>query len=184
MAFEPHPDTFKRLVDHSGSNGRFAAFNLALGDTVGMVDFFEYGSSTVNSLVPNSRHAVHFAEQSHRRQVQCTTLDAFCVDRGIASIDVLKIDVEGFELGVLKGAKDLLAGGRIRFVYLEYNDISADREAFGGSLAEIDSFLRQFGFRFVSSYTDNVVLDDPLFIVANALFMRPLLKAEPHVATP
>lgn len=42
------------------------------------------------------------------REVPMTTLDAFCSTRGIGRVDVLKIDVEGYELDVLRGAASVL----------------------------------------------------------------------------
>jgi FkbM family methyltransferase len=51
--------------------------------------------------------------------VQLTTLDAYCLDQSIDRIDVLKIDVEGHEPEVLKGASRMLAEGRIHVMIIE-----------------------------------------------------------------
>jgi hypothetical protein len=40
--------------------------------------------------------------------VQATTLDQFFIDNGLQHIDLLKIDVQGFEIAVLSGAKQVL----------------------------------------------------------------------------
>lgn len=47
------------------------------------------------------------------------TLDSFCADKKIDHIDILKIDAQGMEGAVLKGAGTMLAEGRIGLVYLE-----------------------------------------------------------------
>jgi hypothetical protein len=51
--------------------------------------------------------------------VAVTAIDSFCSEHGITSIDVLKLDVQGFELELIKGAKEGLATGRIGLLYFE-----------------------------------------------------------------
>lgn len=54
--------------------------------------------------------------------VPVTTLDRFCEERGIIAIDVLKLDVEGSEAAVLRGARGLLEARAIRTLVMECND--------------------------------------------------------------
>lgn len=49
-----------------------------------------------------------------------TTLDEFFADHPIPRADVLKIDVEGFELRVLRGGRRLIGRLRPRLIQLEY----------------------------------------------------------------
>jgi FkbM family methyltransferase len=65
--------------------------------------------------------------------VKCPTVDLFCAERKIKKIDVLKIDTEGFDLEVLKGADAMLKRGAVSFVYLEFNDIRLDENSAGGA---------------------------------------------------
>jgi hypothetical protein len=48
-----------------------------------------------------------------------TTVDAFCGDHRINSLDLLKIDTEGFDLEVIKGAKGMLEGALVNIVLAE-----------------------------------------------------------------
>jgi FkbM family methyltransferase len=57
--------------------------------------------------------------------IEAATLDQICA--GIESIDVLKIDVEGAETLVLKGASELLRAQRIKEVFLEVNKLRMAR---------------------------------------------------------
>ena len=41
-------------------------------------------------------------------EVHCVTLDQYCIEHGIEHIDTLKIDVQGFESKVLRGARSIL----------------------------------------------------------------------------
>jgi hypothetical protein len=53
--------------------------------------------------------------------VEVTTVAKFASERGLDHIDLLKIDIEGFDLFALRGAKPLLDAGRIGVAQFEYN---------------------------------------------------------------
>jgi FkbM family methyltransferase len=174
FAFEPHPETFIRLTDATRDYPAVAPVQKALGAEDGVQVMHTYESSLVNSLVPNARHTVRFGnKQLSPITVKCTTIDLFCVERKIKQVDVLKIDTEGFDLEVLKGADTLLKRGAISFVYFEFNDIQPDENSAGGALAPIDEFLRHYEYRFIASYTDYIVTNGDLFAVSNALYALP-----------
>lgn len=122
---------------------------------------------------PDAQYAARFGQASRRIGVHCTTLDRFCADNGIDAIDVLKIDTEGFELEVLKGAQDVLNRRRIRFIYAELNDMRTQEHGSGGGLMPIDELIRPHGLRFAASYNDHIVTEDDMFAVSNALFAPP-----------
>jgi FkbM family methyltransferase len=57
---------------------------------------------------------------THGETVTITTLDTYCADAGVTAIDFLKIDTEGHDLQVLRGAADLIARRAVRFIQFEY----------------------------------------------------------------
>lgn len=174
FSFEPHPATFRDLISIVGKRARFHAFNLALGSECKELEMFEYGSSDLNSLIPNAQFTVRFKAAAPRTvPVQCMTLDRFCVEHAIEKIDILKIDTEGFDLVVLQGSIEMLRDRKIRFIYVEFNDLQLKDGAFGGALFPFDDFLRPFGFRFVAAYNDLLVTEGEMFSVSNALFALP-----------
>jgi FkbM family methyltransferase len=173
LAFEPHPETFIQLVGGMAGRPDFEAFDLALGSQIGEAQLFEYESSDLNSLVPNGIYATRFACQRRTVLVRCTTLDGFCAAHRLDRIDVLKVDTEGYELEVLKGAGDLLSTGRIAFIYIEFNEILNREEFFGGALAPIAELITPFGYRFVATYTDRIVTEGEMLGISNALFALP-----------
>jgi FkbM family methyltransferase len=71
--------------------------------------------------------------------VTITTLDELCATTGIDRIDLLKVDVEGGELDVLRGAVGLLDGHRIGVVQFEFGFANLDR---GDTLAAFVDLLR------------------------------------------
>jgi FkbM family methyltransferase len=173
FAFEPHPETFCHLADATKDCRNVDRVPFALGREAGNQVLHAYKMSTINSLVPNARYPVRFGEQSSPITVKCTTVDLFCVERKIKEVDVLKIDTEGFDLEVLKGAEAMLNAGAISFVYFEFNDIQSDKNLAGGALTPIDELLRSYSYRFIASYHDSVVTEGDLFAVSNALYALP-----------
>jgi len=173
-AFEPKPSVFHRLREIV-SDTRFSAHQLALGNVSSDVLFYEYGSvdaaEVIGSLAPDARFAVrHGLAPIGQSIVTCTTLDEFCKRSDISKIDVLKIDVEGFELFVLKGAERLFGERAIQFVYVEFNDLLPKPGTTGGALFPIAEYLALHGFNCVATYTDYINPDGEMFVVSNALF--------------
>jgi FkbM family methyltransferase len=172
FAFEPHPQTFVKLRDNM-SGSQLTLFNFALGDWTGEAELFSYENDKINSLVANAHFAMRFGKKGRPLNIGITTIDEFCKSYSISGIDVLKIDTEGSELAVLKGAAQKLANRDIRFVYTEFNDLFEQADRGGGALFPIAEYLYPFGFRFVAAYTDCLATEGELFAVHNALFVSP-----------
>ena len=172
-AFEPIPEVFEILVSNTKHTERIEAIDTALGSSEGSSEMFVFRDRLpVSSLLRNPPFTTRFLDidDAERVPVRVTTMDAFARSRNITRIDFIKIDTEGFELEVLKGAKELLANQSIRFVYCEFNTISKRPGVGGGNLTEIDTFLAERGFDLVGIYTDYLVPKAELFAVRNALF--------------
>jgi FkbM family methyltransferase len=121
IAFEPHPRTFETLRATAAAHG-FEAINVAVSDTTGsatLYDFPDADGSTQASLDPGVI-LLHGGKAPVSHEVACITLDAFAETRGIELIHLLKIDTEGFDLNVLKGASRLLAERRILMIHFEF----------------------------------------------------------------
>jgi Methyltransferase FkbM domain len=99
------------------------------------------GSSKSNSLRS-------IASSTGSVEVTIDTLDSFCDSRGIDLIDLLKNDVEGFELPVLQGAKRHLSSGTIRYIYVECV-FAPNTEMPHTSFFGLRQFLPQRGFCFL-----------------------------------
>jgi FkbM family methyltransferase len=114
----------------------------AVGDRIGSISFVEEGefgesSSIAETYIPSERPG-----DAVVRQIPIVTLDEELKAAGI-NIDFLKIDAEGYDLKVLKGAELFLSEGRVRFVQFEYN---SNWLGTGSSLREAKSFLERLGF--------------------------------------
>jgi hypothetical protein len=72
------------------------------------------------------------------------------VEQNIPRIDLLKVDTQGYDLQVLKGATKLLAARRIKTVLLEVNFVPMyQRQA---TFLELHAFISSFGYRLVDFY--------------------------------
>ena len=88
-----------------------------------------------------------------KTKVRSNSIDEFCKKKKIKTIDILRIDVNGFEKEVLKGAKKLLTKKKIRIIHFSFfNIISKINKA--GSLFEITKYLNEKNYRLYALYNN------------------------------
>ena len=134
LACEPHPRIYRYLDGNVRLNaaGNVRARNVALGEAAGEARMEDRKFDDMNSLSGGSLH------------VPLTTLDKLMEREGLQGrpIGLLKIDVEGYELMVLRGAKTTL--GRVDCVYFEVKNEHCAR--FGHRPSDVAEELRAAGF--------------------------------------
>ena len=171
FAFEPLEETYRNLVNNVKAE-KFFPHQLALSDEPGTAPFYVYESNLLASTIPNANFQGKFNTKHVETIVPVTTIDGFCAEHGIDRIDILKIDTEGADIKVLKGATGMLGKGAIGMVLFEFNDFVPREGSFGGSLVEIAQFLSGFGIRFLATYTVYVDGKEGIFVVADCLAVR------------
>lgn len=132
FAFEPHPETYKRLLLHSSEKENMTAINAACGSAAGQLVLYDYAGSRGTahaSLHAGVIEGIHKG-QSDQHVVDVIDLDTFATRHSISVIHLLKIDAEGHELEVLKGAAKLLRENRIRAIQLEFNEMNVVSRVF------------------------------------------------------
>jgi len=137
-SFEPSEQTFQTLSKTRFSD-KVSLFNIGLGEKNETKDFFVYGvNSTLNSIF--SRHIKDEESIKNTRVEKAIfeTLDSFCTRNNINNISFLKIDTEGNELSVLKGAEQYIKEGRIDAIQFEYGGTYIDAHVL---LKDIYSFF-------------------------------------------
>jgi len=110
FAFEPSPDVFLLLRSNTQDKNNIQTFQYGIGSTEGTASFAAQGISSMGSFVEEvteiSRHH-HPTEQIHKVLVTTRKIDALLNE--LRNPSLIKIDVEGFELEVLKGSERLLS---------------------------------------------------------------------------
>ena len=76
--------------------------------------------------------------------VKTIMIDDYCRENEIDAIDLVKIDVEGHELCVLKGMSTLLSGKKVKNIFIEMNNQTLP--AAGTSIDSVVGFLDKFGY--------------------------------------
>ena len=106
LAFEPIPDLFGKLKDRFTSEN-VRLFQLALSDKAGTASFnYVVTNPAYSGLKKRAYGRPH--EEDTQIQVQTETLDAILRSEAVPRVDYIKIDVEGAEFLVLKGAADCI----------------------------------------------------------------------------
>jgi len=108
-SFEPVPDLFRRLeaLAHANPQYQLACNRCALGSKAESRTIAIAGVTNAgwNTLVPNFMEP---SGQVENTSVDVQRLDEYLALQGINSVDLIKIDVEGYEFPVLQGAEDFL----------------------------------------------------------------------------
>ena len=164
--FDANPIS-KKYLSNLLNNKNIKYFNLAMHNTNGNRNFYinNYFEPSGSSLIPF--YQKDFMWNSTRKflmqlfkpltkisgytkiKVKTKTIDKFCNKKKIKKIDLLKIDTEGNEYNVLKGAKSLLKKNKILLIYVE---ISETKKNYEKKEKKIINFLKKYNFELISSY--------------------------------
>lgn len=154
IGFEPHPTNFQRCQRNIALNklDNITVENKGLGHQKGMFQIYavDEGNAGKNRIDETHRDAP-------ATTVQIITLDEYVQNNQLKQIDVIKIDVEGFELKVLQGAKQTLQQFHPT-LFIELDDNNLKEQA--GSAKALVTFLSNLGYTIWRATTGKLVLND------------------------
>lgn len=142
--FEPGSAAFEILNRNKKNDPQIILNNLGLGQESGTRSlYYEYDGSGHASLSQRI-HPDFDIKFNKSESVQLTTIDEYCAINNIQKIDLLKIDVEGHELEVLKGSQGMLKDRRIDKISFEFGGCNIDTKTY---FRDFYIFFTNFGFK-------------------------------------
>jgi FkbM family methyltransferase len=166
-AFEPVNSTFTKLEQALGHHHRVTLHKMAAGDTTGSGTIRLFDDPAKNTLVDDLTDSLR-SGPSGVEKIEMCRLEGVISQLKVDLIDLLKIDVEGFETNVLRGCGESLRPEKIRYIYFEFHRVNKIRK--NGSvqvnghseLSELDKILEANGYRLLVIYTQGVHQGEPI----------------------
>ncbi|MGF1924652.1 MAG: FkbM family methyltransferase [Bacteroidia bacterium] len=140
-SFEPNKKNYDRLIENISINkgANIIANNCGLSD--------QSGSAKFTKSRDGENHIVLEKTDLSTETIQLQTIDEVIETNNIERIGYLKIDVEGFELNVLKGAKLCLKKKQVDIIQLEINNSIHNSHH---SIQDLVTFLESYGYPLAS----------------------------------
>ena len=136
FCYEPNKTHFACLEKNLAPFSNISLYNCAIGNEEGFVKLTEE-TATQNTRVIQEKG-----------DTKICTIDSLNLD----NIDLIKIDVEGFEMEVLKGATETIKN--VQYIMIELNN---NTKRYGSSNLEIEKYLPKLGFRTLIKIWPDVV---------------------------
>lgn len=174
VAFEPTRNAYSKLETLAEVEGvRLSVVNKALGNCVGTSTIrYNPGKSSQATLVEQNAY-VPESELTVHELVEVETLSAWLAANPVSNLQLIKIDVEGYEREVLEGAGDAIARLRPKFIQVEMTPVHLRRSV---SLYLLSTYLNGYDcFQLTPHGMVRRVPTDPaanIFEYANFVFSR------------
>ncbi len=125
-SFEPDPKNCVKIQSRFQNKLNLEVIQMGLGDRIESTKFYKHVQDDLSTLHYDSNSPSDYRSTAVERvfDINIITLDQFCIERNIKSIDYLKIDTEGHDYFVLKGAENLLKGKKIRNIQFEFSEMN------------------------------------------------------------
>ncbi len=169
LAFEPHPDIRKKLMDNILLNGlnNIKVFSSALSDKEGKTNLFSYNDQMPDKGT-SSLYELNNLEKSF--EVQVSTVDKVAADEGLNRLDLIKIDTRGSDFPIIKGAAESIRKFNPSVIF-EYNRDNWSRAGFKWEDAKIffgqnDYALHLIGENNLTSITEAPTIETSHNILA------------------
>jgi len=168
FCFEPDPRAIERFKKKVGQHPNIQLFEIAISDKNGEIDFYQSSGKIIIEQYPTlpedwdlsgsirqpKEHLTQhpFVKFNKKIKVQTSTLDNWCHEHRIRMIDFIWMDVQGAEIDVFRGARNILK--KTRFIYFEYSKVELYQGQF--NLKKLMKYLKYF--EIILRYPGDVLL--------------------------
>lgn len=167
LSFEPNPSAFNLYQKKAKNYSNMFGYNLAVNNYNGTATFylcwgtggkdpvFEGASSL---LTPSAEMRKHY--MGPEVEVRCVILDDWCRDNKVKNIDFMWLDLEGFELQLLKSSPAILK--TVKVIYTETNFFHFRQGT--TPYNELKEFLNKQGFNIIAHWYNEGLQGDAIFV--------------------
>lgn len=174
FSFEPSKLAYKQIFRYLGNYKNIKLFNYGLGDVDGEIEFYEHTYDQISSFLkinPTNSNPNYKDSKASTSKVIVKKLDDVIEEIELISPVLLKLDVQGFEDRVLKGALKSLKNIDYILIELAFEKLYEDQLLFN----EMNGLLNSLGYNFIVPVGFNYG-DDNRIIEVDALFRKDELK--------
>ena len=171
IAFEPLADCFAQLKNNCSEISNFTAVNMGVGDKTGEEEINRSEFSPSSSLRPMAKlhkEAYPHTAKSWKETIQLTTLDDFGKKNPFGEKLLVKIDVQGLEDAVIRGATDTLKHATIVIVETSFQPLYEGQPLF----SDVYHILKEHGFTYSGSWGQWKNPQDGTILQQDAIFIR------------
>ena len=166
VAVEADPDVFVLLKNTAIKHPQIYPFHVALGDKNGVTPFYQAqnhrNARGQGSIFPQSKEHWYWKVRLSKKptSIPMQTLDDFCSQHEIPTLDFLFLDMQGAEYSMLKASVNIL--DKVRAIYTEV----LFEEIYDGAplYDDLKALLEQRGFAELTLYKRHKSWGDVLFI--------------------
>lgn len=164
--YEPIPAIYEQLKQLSNSDPAIHTFQKGVGAAIGELEIVLLEDSL------SQQHSFHktAGDSDKTVSVPITTIDEIIRENGLQTIDLLKVDTEGFEIEVIQGAVKSIASNQIKAVYMEVG-LSSKNEH-NSSFIKVFDTLEKAGFTFYGLYEISHIGIQTNYHYGNVLFIH------------
>ncbi len=167
LSFEPNPSAFNLYQEKAKNYSNMFGYNLAVNNYNGIATFylcwgtdgkdpiFEGASSL---LTPSAAMSKHY--MGPKIEVPCVILDHWCRDNKVKNIDFMWLDLEGFEIQLLKSSPEILK--TVKVIYTETNFFQFRQGTTTYSV--LKKFLNKQGFNMIAHWYSEGLQGDAIFV--------------------
>lgn len=130
FSFEPAKKTFQRLKSNLDNKTGVHFYNFGFGNENAKIILYADSDESGLASIYKRRLDHLNINLDAREEIEVKTLDSFCDEKKIKHIHFVKIDVEGNELMVLKGASKMIDAGAIDFIQFEFGGCNIDSRTY------------------------------------------------------